>query len=214
MCIRDSVGTALRDLGPDEEAYRQCFIAKNNRWRDDYRGLIRALQAWSLPSPQFEQQLDRVIDVDEWLRATAFATLSGAIDNYASGAQHNADFFVRPSDGRLLYFPHDLDFLGSPQGPVVGNGDLARLVAQPAWARLYYGHLNDIITTAFNATYLAPWSSQLGGLLPGQDFAGHLQYVAARADWVMRGAPDAVTRAIPPIAFQITTCLLYTSRCV
>ncbi|MBK7191574.1 MAG: lamin tail domain-containing protein [Myxococcales bacterium] len=199
------VGTALRDLGPDEEAYRQCFIAKNNRWRDDYRGLIRALQAWSLPSPQFEQELDRVIDVDEWLRATAFATLSGAIDNYASGAQHNADFFVRPSDGRLLYFPHDLDFLGSPQGPVVGNGDLARLVAQPAWARLYYGHLNDIITTAFNATYLAPWSSQLGGLLPGQDFAGHLQYVAARADWVMRGAPDAVTRAIPPIAFQITT---------
>ena len=71
------------------------------------------------------------------LRAFAISTLSGAVDNYASGAAHNAEFYLRPSDGRALYFPHDLDFLGGPQGPVVASGDLARLIAVPARTRAY-----------------------------------------------------------------------------
>ncbi|MBK9036484.1 MAG: lamin tail domain-containing protein [Myxococcales bacterium] len=199
------VGTALRDLGDDPEAYRLTFIAKNNRWRDDYRDLIRFAKVFGLPAAQFDQQVGDVIDVDEWLRAFAFATLSGAVDNYGHGSQHNADFYVRPADGRVLYFPHDLDFLGSPLGPAVASGDLARLIARPAHARAYYGHLYDIIATAFNGGYMAAWAAQLGALLPGQDFAGHLQYIVARADYVMNGAPDAITRAIPQVAFQITT---------
>ena len=199
------VGTAIRDLGDDEEAYRLTFIAKNLRWRDDYRGLVRFAKVLGLGGAAFDAQVGDVIDVDAWLRALAFATLSGAIDNYASGAQHNADFYVRPSDGRVLYFPHDLDFLGSAQGPVVGSGDLAKLIATPARARAYYGHLHDIITTAFNGPYLAAASAQFGRLLPGQDFAGHLAYIVMRGNWVMTNAPDAVLTAIPRVTFQITT---------
>jgi hypothetical protein len=199
------VGTAIRDLGPDEEAYRMCFINKANRGRDDYRGWLRFAQAFGTTGAAFDAQVDAILDVDQWLRALAFATLSGAIDNYASGAAHNAEFYLRPSDGKALFFPHDLDFLGSARGPVIGSADLAKLIAAPARRRSYYGHLHDIITTSYNATYLAPWAAQLGALLPGQDFAGHLAYVAERAAWVRDGAPDAITRAIPPVGFAIAT---------
>lgn len=199
------VGTAIRDLGPDEEAYRMCFINKANRGRDDYRGWLRFAQAFGTTGAAFDARVDAILDVDQWLRALAFATLSGAIDNYASGAAHNAEFYLRPSDGKALFFPHDLDFLGSARGPVIGSADLAKLIAAPARRRSYYGHLHDIITTAYNATYLAPWAAQLGALLPGQDFAGHLAYVAERAAWVRDGAPDAITRAIPPVGFAIAT---------
>ncbi|HVV84720.1 MAG TPA: lamin tail domain-containing protein, partial [Kofleriaceae bacterium] len=199
------VGTAIRDLGDDEEAYRQDFIIKANRWRDDYRGFIHFAKVFGQSGAAFDAQVGDVIDVDQWLRAFAVATLSGAIDNYASGAAHNADFYLRPSDGRTLYFPHDLDFLGGPQGPVVASGDLAKLIAVPARARAYYGDLHDIIQTAFNGTYMASWSQQMGALLPGQDFAGHLQYVRDRATWVTSGAANSIMRAIPPVAFSITT---------
>ena len=134
------------------------------------------------------------------------ATLSGAVDNYASGAGHNANFFLRPSDGRALYLPHDLDFYGgSPQSPVVASPDLAKLIASPERARRYYAHLLDIITTSYNGTYMSGWCSHLGQLLPGQDFASHLRFITARADWVLNTAPDAVLKAVPRVAFAITT---------
>ncbi len=199
------VGTPIRDLGDDREAYRLPFIAKNNRWRDDYRGLIRFAKVFGQSGAGFDAQVGDVVDVDEWLRAFAFATLSGAIDNYGSGSQHNADFYVRPADGRVLYFPHDLDFLGSSRGPVVASGDLAKLIARPERARAYYGHLYDIISTSYNGTYMADWCDRLGRLLPGQDFAGHLAFIIDRANWVMNTAPGAVVVAVPRVDFQITT---------
>lgn len=200
------VGTPIQDLGDDKEAYRLPFIVKNNRWRDDYAGLIKYAKVFGLSGPAFHAQVGDVIDVDQWLRAFAFGTLAGAVDNYASGAQHNGNLYVRPADGRVLYFPHDLDFYGgSPQSPIVGNGDLAKLISEPALLRAYYGHLYDILSTSYNGAYMAAWCDHFGALLPAQDFAGHLQFIVARSAWVMNGAPDAVMKAIPKVAFQITT---------
>lgn len=199
------VGTAIRGLGDDEEAYRLSFINKNNRWRDDYRGLIRFAKVFGQSGAAFDSQVATVIDVDQWLRAFAIGTLSGAVDNYSAGSQHNADFYLRPDDGRALYFPHDLDFLGGSRGPVVGSGDLAKLIAVPERSRAYYGHLYDIITSSYNGPYMMRWTDQLGALLPGQNFAGHLAFIIDRAEWVMNLAPNAVTKAIPRAVFQIST---------
>ncbi|MFO0587703.1 MAG: lamin tail domain-containing protein [Polyangiaceae bacterium] len=200
------LGVPIMSLGDDEEAYRLPFILKNNRYRDDYEGLIAFAKVFGQSGAAFQAQVGSVIDVDEWLRAFAFGTLSGAIDNYSSGAQHNGNFYVRPSDGRVLYFPHDLDFYGgSPQSPIVANNDLAKLIADPVNLRTYYGHLYDILTTSYNATYMAPWCDHLGALLPAQDFAAHLQFISARHDYVMSQAPDSVMSAFPKVTFQITT---------
>jgi hypothetical protein len=199
------VGTPIRDLGDDEEAYRLPFMIKNNRWRDDYRDFIRFAKVFGQSGDAFDAQVGDVIDVDEWLRAFAFATLSGAVDNYGHGDAHNAEFYFRPADGRVLYFPHDLDFLGSSRGPVVASGDLAKIIATPERARAYYGHLYDIISTSYNGTYMAFWSDQFDRLLPGQNFAGHLAYIVDRADWVMNTAPNALLATIPRVELRITT---------
>jgi len=200
------VGVPIQDLGTDKEAYRMPFIIKNNRWQDDYRGLMQFLKVFGSSGPEFDMNIDSAIDIDEWLRAFAFGTLSGTVDNYAAGSQHNANFYVRPSDGRVLYFPHDLDFYGgSPNSPVVASGDLAKLIANPVRRRAYYGHLYDIISSSYNGPYMTYWANHLGKLLPAQDFTGHLQFIAARADWVLNSAPDAVMKAIPKVAFAITT---------
>ncbi|GDX83434.1 hypothetical protein LBMAG42_52450 [Deltaproteobacteria bacterium] len=189
------VGTGLTDLGDDQEVYRWNFLIQNNEREDDYTGLIDLCQ-----------DMDAVIDVEQWLRAFAFATLSGAVDNYGSdGSQHNARFYVRPEDQRLLYFPHDLDFFGSSSMTLVGNGDLARLIADPANKRSYYGHLQDIVGRAYNTGYLGRWCDQMAELLPAQNVAGNCAFIDARAAWVMDGSSDAVNTRYPPLDFQITT---------
>ncbi|MCP4872445.1 MAG: hypothetical protein GY898_27440 [Proteobacteria bacterium] len=200
------VGTPITDLGDDPEAYRWAYLIKNNEGEDDYSGVLELTRVFSLSGPAFADQVDEVIDVEQWLRSFAFATLGGVVDQYGGdGSQHNAQFYVRPLDQRVLYFPHDLDFFGSAQMAVVGNGDLTRLLGLPGNRRSYYGHLQDIVEHAYNAEHLLPWCDQMAALLPLQNIAGHCQFIASRADWVMNGAPDAVTAVYPAVEFRITT---------
>lgn len=199
------IGSAITDLGEDPEAYRWVFLAKNNLEEDDYSAIVDMCQTFGLGDADFFAEVDAVIDVDQWLRAFAFATLSGATDQYASGAQHNAQFYVRPEDGRVLYFPHDLDYFSSSSMAVVGTADLARLLQEPAYLRSYYGHLEDIIATVYNGEALAPWCDQLSTLLPAQNFDAHCAFVEDRAAWVSSQASDSVLARFPPLEFRITT---------
>ncbi len=200
------IGTSIRDLGADPEAYRWAFLISNNEREDDYAGVLELGQLFSLSDAAFRARAADVIDVDAWLRGFAFASLAGVVDQYGGdGSQHNAKLYVRPEDGRVLYFPHDLDFFGSWNMSVVGNGDLRRLIADPVYARLYYGHLLDILDRSYDAAHLAPWCDQMAALLPAQPIASHCAFIGDRADWVRSGSPESVARAIPEVDFQITT---------
>jgi len=200
------IGASLTDLGDDKEAYRWNFLIKNNEREDDYVGLIQLCQTFGLSDSDFLEAAEGVIDVDQWLRAFAFATLSGATDQYGgSGAQHNAQFYLRPEDGRMLFFPHDLDYFGGTNMAVVGNSDLSRLIEDPVNRRTYYGHLQDIIERAYNEEYLTPWCDQLSALLLMQNFESACQYVGNRAEWVLYDSSDAVMALYPSLDFAITT---------
>ncbi|MBL8785262.1 MAG: lamin tail domain-containing protein, partial [Deltaproteobacteria bacterium] len=200
------VGTALRDLGPDPEAYRHTFLVKNNRAGDDHHALIAMLQVFSLPEAAFQATVDAVIDVDQWLRAFAFMAVSGAVDHFGGGAQHNAQLYVRPSDERVLLFPHDLDFYpGDPYAAVVQQSELSRLLRHPGARRTFYGHLHELLTTTYDATYLAPFRDELASLVPSQPWASHVDFMAQRATWILKDASDGIEHTIPPTPFAITT---------
>ncbi len=200
------VGTNLRDLGDDPESYRHTFLIKNNRGLDDYDGFMRFAKVFGLPDAEFRAQAADVIDTEQFLRACAMGTLSGAVDHYMSGAQHNARFYVRPWDHRVLYFPHDIDFYpADPRSALVANNDLRRLLTIPGNTRIYYWHLHDIVTRAQNAEYLAHWRDHFGALLPGQDFAAFTTFLVERGRHALTGAADSVAQRFPPVDFALTT---------
>ncbi len=202
----DSVsGVSITDLGDDPEDYRWSFLIKSSVREDDYTPIMDLCKTFSLSGSAFQEQVGDVIDVEQWLRAFAFATLSGATDQYAAGSQHNAQFYARPSDGRMLYFPHDLDYFSSSSMAVVGHSDLSRLLEEPENLRSYYGHLNDIIALSYTTDYLAPWCEQLAELLPGQSFESHCQFIDSRAEWVLSGSSESVLSRFPLVDFAITT---------
>ncbi|HAB17066.1 MAG TPA: hypothetical protein DCE44_11520, partial [Verrucomicrobiales bacterium] len=197
------VGTPIRNLGTDKEGYRWTFLIKNNEDRDDYSRIIPWAKWMASSGANYTSEITSYLDVDQWLRGHAVNVLSGAGDSYGGdGAQHNVQFYVRPSDGRLIYLPHDMDAFFDANRGIVPNGDLAKLIALPGYARAYYGHLLDIMETTYNRTYLSHWADQFGKLLPGQPFASHLAFVSQRRNVVI----NAVNAAVPPSTpFAITT---------
>lgn len=197
------VGIPITNMGNDKEGYRWTFLLKNNEDRDDYSRVIPWAKWMASSGTTFTSQINNFLDVSQWLRGTAINVLSGAGDSYGGdGSQHNVQFYVRPSDGKMLFFPHDLDaFLDSSRG-IIPNGEISKIIAVPTYARLYYGHLQEIMETTYNSTYMTRWANHFGALLPAQPFASHLAFITARKSTVT----SAINAAVPPATpFAITT---------
>jgi hypothetical protein len=202
-------GVPVTSLGTNKELYRWHYLQKNNRQTDDYgdtnRGLIAAVTAMGLPAgAQFYANTRARIDVDQWLRAFAIQQLFGIGDSYGTGGgQHNAVFYVRPTDGRLLYFPKDMDFTFSNAATSpIAAGDLDKLISgDPANRRAYYGHLLDIISRSFNSGYMSTWAQHYTSFLGGENLTAHMSYIDQRVASVQ----SQITAAIPSVGFAITT---------
>lgn len=197
------IGSPITNLGDDKEGYRWTFLIKNNEDRDDFSKLIPFSKWMATTGTTFTNGLTTYLDVDQWLRGTAVNVLSGAGDSYGGdGSQHNVQFYVRPSDGRMLFFPHDMDAFYDSNRGILPNGELSKIIAVPAYARTYYCHLLDIMATTYNSTYMTRWADHFGALLPAQPFSSHLAFISARNTVVT----NAVYAAVPPsTVFAITT---------
>ncbi len=195
-------GKTIRGYGDDKENYRWQFLKKNNRSQDDYQSLIDFAKVFGTTGSYFDDHVSEIIDVDQWLRAFAIAVACGAGDSYGGdNAQHNMQMYIRPSDGRTLYFPHDLDAFYSSTRPLIANSDLAQIIASPGYERLYYGHVYDVLNTSYNTTYMKHWTDQLGQLLPSQAFGGHLSFIGQRSNFLLN---EIAKRIAPEYPFEIT----------
>ncbi len=196
------IGTSITNLGEDKEQYRHLYLSKNNRSQDSYETLMAFCARFGDSSESFYNDLTSFIDVDVWLESFATATASGSGDNYGGdNAYHNAMLYVRPSDNRVLYFPHDLDYAYDQYRPLVPNSDLAKIIAKPQWQRLYYGYLYHMLTSSYNPAYMAHWSNHFGSLLAGQNFDSHLSFIAGRYNYLMSEIGNQVA---PDYGFAIT----------
>jgi hypothetical protein len=192
------VNVDFQNLGDNEEDYRWIWLIANNRTRDDYAQLIAAVKSFSLTGAALDAATQQTLDVDEWMRVFAHNTLGGVRDAYNWDNAHNLRVYVRPEDGKLLALPWDWDNLfNSPTAPLIGSYNLAKIINLPANLRLFYGHLQDIISTTFNATYMARWTSHFGAVA-GRDFSWVQSYIAQRASYVLGQLPAAVD-------FRVTT---------
>jgi hypothetical protein len=195
------VVTDFSDLGDDKETYRCPMMIKNNRRRDDYSGLINFCKTMTLPSAQLQAKVEDVLDIDEWVRCMALGTLCGIGDSYFSGSVHNIRVFVRPDDQKVVALPWDMDFVffqATNSSLFSQANSIRQILLMPVYQRLFYGHLQDLVNTTFNTTYMTYWMNHYSSLLPGQDFTPQLSYIQARGAYALSQLPAQ-------IAFAITT---------
>jgi len=179
-------GVSMRNQGgQDKELYRWHWLLKNNRDADDYSGMIRLLDTMGLSGSAYRTAVDEVIDVEQFLRTFAFLNMTGIGDNYGthgSGAWHNAIFYIRPTDGKAMFFPWDMDFTfsNSATSGVTPSSDLNKLIsANPANKRAYYGYLRAMIATTFNTRYMNEWLSHYSEFLDS-NLTGYGSYISSR----------------------------------
>ena len=192
-------GNQLGDLGDDKENYRLGYIIKNARDKDDFETMIPYAKMFSLTGSSFISAAEQKLDVDEWLRCFALGQLCGAGDNYSGdGSGHNVQIFVRPSDGKLVHFLWDMDFAFTrgATDSLESNGDLAKLLGNPAYRHAYYAHIQDIVETTYNTNYMAYWTDHYDNFTPGQDFSGFLTYIKDRSNYARTQLPKQVSFGI------------------
>jgi len=194
----DTRGADVTNLGDSKENYRWTYLIENNEDVDDYSRMIAMAKHFDKSGAAFSSTLGDIIDIDQWLRALAYSCASGAGDSFYANANHNGIFYARP-DGRVLYFPHDMDFSFDQNRSIFENSELNKIVLDPLQKRKYLGHLRDICTTVFQQDYMADWTAHYGSMLPGEDFAGHLSYINNRSNSIL----SQINSSVPPMGFTI-----------
>ncbi|HAA86803.1 MAG TPA: hypothetical protein DCE22_01010, partial [Verrucomicrobiales bacterium] len=192
-------GTSVRNLGDDPEKYRWFFLKKNNKEANNYEPIMNYAKLFSRSGSDFEREVENVVNVDAWFRGMAYAVLSGAGDNAGAGSQHNGMYYAFP-DSRVMFLPHDMDFAFSSSRSITANPECSKLVQNETRRRIYYGHLQDIITTTYNRSYMSKWTDHLKELDPSQNWNGHLSYINSRSNNVL-----SQLRSIPEIQFSISS---------
>ena len=191
-------GRSVSDyLGDDKEKYRWHFLIKNHRDQDNYAPIIRMTRILGLSGSAFEQAIDQYLDVPEWLRAFAVGSATGVGDNWISDAAHNALFYHRPTDDRMLFFLHDMDYAFNSSASVKANSTLRKLTQTLPRNRAFYGCLYDFLSASFNRQYLARWAGHYSELLPEQPWNSWLNYIDSRHANAMGQVLSAVPARVP-----------------
>lgn len=196
----------LADRGPDKETYRWGWQIRSKRRADDYAGLVRFNRAFGLTGAAFEAEIEQVIDVDQFMRTWAIMSLYGNDDQYGRLYEHNWRLYQRPTDGKFIAFPWDLDraFLLSSNASLIPTTNtsgqaqaIQRLFAVPKWKRIFDSHVLDIVATTANSSYLDAWATHLGAAV-GTSLTGYSGYAQSRGNF-------ALTQMAASVPFEITS---------
>ncbi len=170
--------------GADKDAYRTSYPKRTNKELDDYADIVDLCDKFTnTPDESFGTVIAQVIDVDEWAR---FFAVHAAASTQESGIARDIgdDYYLyrRPSDGRFVLIPWDLDRCcsNSSEGlfrPTVAA--IARFLQHPDVAPRYYRTLKGLTAGAFS-------QASMYGLI--DDVA---QYVTPSTETALRSFADA-----------------------
>ncbi len=186
------------DRGPSRETYRWFFRNENNTDQDEAAAMMAVTRAFSKSGAAFDAEIDPLIDNDEWMRCMAFESLCGISDIFSRDNGHNANFYQRPKDGKMLLLPWDWDFsfVQGTSAPLWSSRGISKLIQRPHNLRRFYCHLQDIMATTFNTAHMSYWTNHYDNFTPGQDFSSILTWIGQRAAFVQSQIPTAPVWAV------------------
>ena len=106
-------------LGSDQNKYKEiinnpilnerAYELKTNETKDDYSDLVNLINVINnSPKDSFPARLERIFDVQMYLRTLAMEVLNGHWDNYYAN-KNNYYLYNNPSTGKFIYLPYDMD---------------------------------------------------------------------------------------------------------
>jgi hypothetical protein len=207
----------LADLGTDGGQYRHGFRWLNNFSRNENARFVELCRTMSLPvgtaaqGLAFEEAVEPLMDVDEWMRTFAMMSLFGIGDVYSQppgtvaniSNPHNINFYMPPvAGGKVAVIPWDWNavFALGATAPLTGDKNIQKVINRPRFRRLFLGHLKNLIDTTFNATYMGSWLAHYSEAT-GEGYTGYTTNITSRNNYVL----SQINAQIAPVVFAVTT---------
>lgn len=196
----------VKYLGASKDNYRFTYLVQNNADKDDFSRIIALGQSFDSTAANLYANTSAVIDADNWMRVLALNGLIGLADTYNQGLAHNMQFYVRPTDAKVLLMPWDQDhaFYHASNANIFGQGThrVRDVITLPQNRRIYCGHLLDLCQSAFTNSYLDDWVSHLSEVAGKTAYVGTFKsWITARRNYVL----NQLNTLHPAIPFNITT---------
>ncbi len=178
--------------GLDPEPYRWNFPPRSNALDEDFTPFLQLVQLFDQRTSNdkaFDERLESMVDVDEWLRVLAARTLVNDWDTIGLTRGKNAFIYRSPVDGRWRLLPWDADLSwNNPSAPLFSEKfeGIRRILKRPQYRRRFVGYLAYLADRKFDPDHLA---LILGDLRQktGAAIEMYQNFAAERRDEVLRG---------------------------
>ena len=156
---------------------------KTNENKPDHSALLSLLDVLNKePDETFQEEIEKVLDVDQVLRYLAVSTVLVHLDNYTGQFGHN--YYLYEVDGKFTIITWDLNmtfggfnsgidrqriinfYIDEPTaGPVADRPLVARLLAVHSYMETYHGYLEELINGSFSIGSMEAKIDRLASLI-------------------------------------------------
>ena len=204
-------GANLTYLGDNPNPYRTNYFKKSNGSEDDSTDLIDLTKVLSTtPDSNYVAEVQRTINVQEWMRYFAMETLDDNKEtdlgnaNNGNGEGDDYGLYRGLVDKRFSVIPYDFDTLFG-QGDTAGKTNdslfrmtpmtnMNRFVKNPAFAPIYYSQLRDLAQTVVTPAVFNPLIDQMiGGLVPANIITNMKAFAVQRTAYVLSQIPSQIS---------------------
>lgn len=109
----------LGGWGELKELYRWNYRPRSRETEDEFQPIVDLVSAANAPANEYITRMSAIMDIDEVLAEFAMQHIVGNWDTWGYNRGKNALIYQRPSDGRFVAIPWDIDF-------VMGSGASAQ----------------------------------------------------------------------------------------
>ena len=143
--------------------YRWNWRPRAARSANTFSDLFTLIDAVNTPAASYQQSVEAVVDVENWMRTFAFHDLCSYWDGFGN-PNHKNTYLYKPPAGRWTQFTWDMDVglgvfndpVDAPLFPSTVDAKVDALQAFPAFRRLYWRTIHEALATFFKGTAVTP----------------------------------------------------------
>ena len=211
---RDGNGDAGFEYLGNPDDYRSHYYKQTNAAEENWADLVHLTDVLNnAPDATYTQDVEAVVNVDEWLKFFALNALLGNRENSLGGGLSSAtgddySMYIGTVDRRAMLLIHDMDtVLG--EGDTAGNTQasiflptnlpvISRFLKWKDFAPRYYAILQDLMDTVFSPAQIDPMlDNLLGSWVPASTIENMKRYVIDRNAYVRSQIPQAISITSP-----------------
>ncbi len=134
--------------GNNKANFRWNFNHRTRELEDDFTPLMRLVATMSGSSTVLDNELEDIMDVEQFLRVYAARCAHDDWDTISIGNGQNMYCYYAPLEGRWKLLPWDMDHSwGNTNARTMPDSDarMARILSRPKYRRMYAGIVNEML---------------------------------------------------------------------